>query len=741
MLTITDYKNWATHGQPVGAALNHDATALEAAPNQAGFFARMFNTKSAQAVRNSRSAVMKDFTRALGARYGVTIAQQAITAAGLSQTSELRGLNILSAITAAKQLRAQMLQAPVSSNLRLGNTDVSQNHVGVFLEDKNNVVTKFLKMRAVAVQLLGEFPLCPEDYGKFHDRATALVERLVKLRCKADVHDNIPEGIPPQDFKDGLDSLIKAIYTKDAKSSDFLSGLPLSEGNIQDYKDIWRDSAINAMVALRQAAAARNNANAVSSIDRAIAQLRENPNVINDFNENTPLSKEVARDHVKPFVVNLVKRQLAHDHVRGFKVDAADVLKKIKIGYRTALNQRPWEVVSKTISASVGNRPVELKSTIAPAGRLGHSAGSPRGPIAEGYPDDVNGYMCHTADTNHAVNLAVSSLAVGEPGGAQKLAFSGVRHGVHCAWEIRSDAARAEANKNRAREAVIAAFIAKFDVAGTAEQLPQADENGTTTVNLSMTSVSLLTPDMFRRAFNLSSGSNESRMLSEQNAAWDAIAQEGVDFEYNGRQIHIQPQILKFNFGVNTGAVNWPGFVKFFIGGWDVSDNMNGVAFGALRQEAETFIQNHPEAPRTPAVSTLLEQCRRALEAKAERTDSHDAYKLAARIAVLSQLIGNVPCWNCKSGKDRTGEMDVECKFLSTLIARCEQIPEPGARLTEAQKGLFRSIALEGGNFDIQKMNTGLAGFKTGGVSSIPERLGGKEYRDVHRGGSDHVNV
>ena len=51
------------------------------------------------------------------------------------------------------------------------------------------------------------------------------------------------------------------------------------------------------------------------------------------------------------------------------------------------------------------------------------------------------------------------------------------------------------------------------------------------------------------------------------------------------------------------------------------------------------------------------------------------------------------------------------------------------------------AIALEGGNFEVQKMNTAIAGFKTGSVNSVTERLGGSEYREFHRGGSDHVNV
>ena len=257
-----------------------------------------------------------------------------------------------------------------------------------------------------------------------------------------------------------------------------------------------------------------------------------------------------------------------------------------------------------------------------------------------------------------------------------------------------------------------------------------------------MTSVSLLTPDWGRNFFTKNSSSNERRMLVEQNEAWDDVAQNGVEFEYNGQHIRIQPQILKFNFGVNAGAVSWPWLLRMSVaGGWDFSSTMNATAFAGLREQAEAFIQANPQTKEATAAQTLLDQCRQIFTAQGERKDAHDAYKFAARVAVLSHLVGNVPCWNCKSGKDRTGQMDVECKFLSTLIARGETIPEPGARLTEAQKGLFCSIALEGGNFEIQKMNTGLAGFKTGGVDSIVERLGGKEYRDFHRGGSDFVKV
>ena len=292
---------------------------------------------------------------------------------------------------------------------------------------------------------------------------------------------------------------------------------------------------------------------------------------------------------------------------------------------------------------------------------------------------------------------------------------------------------RAAANVNRAKETVIAAFLA--DPANA-----QRVQNGE--INILMTSVSLLTPDSTRHTFQKGGVSDECQMLMEQKAAWDAVARDGVTFRHNGQDITIRPQIFTFNLGVNAGAVKYSGIAPDFAGGWTRSAEMNRAAHQALLPHVRAFVSDTsiPTAKRE-AVKTLFNQCATILSAGGERKDGHDAYKVAARYAVLTHLMGGTPCWNCKSGKDRTGQMDVECKFLAALIARGEDIPEPGAKLTKAQQGLFRAIAFEGGNFEMQKANTGFAGFKTGGVSSIPERLGGKEYRQFHKGGADFVAV
>lgn len=494
---------------------------------------------------------------------------------------------------------------------------------------------------------------------------------------------------------------------------------------------------------LASEALAKGENDAAIAISHAITDLGSDVNVRRQFNDSiVRFSHDASKNYVAPFVINLINEKFAAENIRKFKISKADLIKKIDAGFQKNLNERPWLTVDKSILTTLGKRPVSLKSTIAPAEQLGHANEADRGPIAARYPRSVHGYMCDSSTADHAVNLSVSSIAVGDPDGEHRTAFTGVRHGVHSAWGIRNANERAAANVHRAEEAVIAAFLAKFDAPGNQQDLPAQGEDGKTTVGLNITSVSLLTPGTARHFYAKGSDKDERRMLLDQSAAWESVEQNGVEFQFKGRTVKIRPRILKFNFGVNEGAINKTfRLTPNMFGGWDISKKMNSTAISALGEEVNAFLQSDADQRTKDVALTLFNQSQQVLDDRAERKDNHDAFKVAARVAVLSNLIGKVPCWNCKSGKDRTGQMDVECKFLATLIARGEQIPEPGKRLSKEHQTLLRSIALEGGNFEIQKMNTAIAGFKTGSINSVTERLGGSAYRQFHRGGSDHVNV
>ena len=707
-LSINQYSTWATQNMGSEVALSKGAPGLDRASNQVGALARFFGTQSAQ---NVRKEVMADFTRALSSRYGVSLAHQALAEAGLTPTSKLDGKTIKAVIKLATDIRAAEVDSLMEKDIRLLNRTITPDDV----KDYSKMAMKsYLSVRCLVIDTLGEMPLDVASYNQFCERCDALITKLKPLTDAL-----LPTNDPTeQALREDATALVRALDNKMDELEALLEGKPLSDENVQNFKNVWALGFGKALVEI-----AKNSSPALQEAMQDVVDGYQGD--LDAFYESLPVVKDFDKMLAKKFIEDL-KQHIPAKSIT-FKEDF--LAKQISIGYRQALNEGDWAPISKTFTASVGGIPVSIKSDIVPGASIGAPSADAKGPIGRTYDPGVNGYMCHSAGTKHAVNLAVSSITLD---GADQPAFRGIRHGVHCAWEISSPSERAAANVKRAEEAVIAAFLA--DPANE-----RKIENGE--IKLNMVSVSLLTPDIARHV-KPGRSSDERLMLREQKAAWDAVSQNGVTFQHNGRTITIRPTVYTFNFGVNAGAVKYSSVAPNLAGGWGMSDDMNMRAHRQMRPLVEAFVNDTSiPADKRKAVLTLFNQCMPVLRKGGERSDDHDAYKVAARFAVLTHLMGWTPCWNCKSGKDRTGQMDVECKFLATLVARGEDIPEPGAKLTKEQTALFRAIAFEAGNFEMQQYNTGIGGYKTSGVSSIPERLGGQEYREFHKGGSSSVGV
>ena len=414
--------------------------------------------------------------------------------------------------------------------------------------------------------------------------------------------------------------------------------------------------------------------------------------------------------------------------------------------WRHILNKEPWNAIEKEMVFTVNGAAKTGKSSIAPAKQIPGFAAN------HTYPDGVNGYMCHSFDTEHAVNLAGSSFSVN----GQKV-FGGVRHGVNAAVGIKNKSNRTEANHTRAKEIVTAAVLTNDTVLDQIAHLPQGS-NGP--VEILITSTSLLTPDAFRGGKD-----GEREMLREQTEAWnyinqrfgqgsgDSLTVRVPDGNGGMREVQVKPKVVAFNFGVNWGALRWYSPVT---GGWGKSDEINDIGLRDLRTVVESRLAAlgrqllQAEGPaeaalakKVAAIRKLMDQIETIYRDKSYQKDGNDAYKMVARINVLSYLLGGTPAWNCKSGKDRTGQLDVESKFLATLIELhgADGIPAPGADLTDEQRSLFQKLTLEGGNHEMQVHNTGLAGFKVKDLDSVVNRLGGEEYKNAHGGASGYVKV
>jgi phosphatidylinositol-4,5-bisphosphate 4-phosphatase len=151
------------------------------------------------------------------------------------------------------------------------------------------------------------------------------------------------------------------------------------------------------------------------------------------------------------------------------------------------------------------------------------------------------------------------------------------------------------------------------------------------------------------------------------------------------------------------------------------------------------YLKNNPV--NGPKVLELSQQLRKIFTDKSHHHDGGEPYKAAQRIARLAYEIGAVPCWNCKSGKDRTGMMDAEIKREVISQHQGKPSSKPGSPHSKGDQELFQEVLAKGGNAEIQVYNTGVAGNKVIKFLPIPgmnlsydERIGNSKILNDTQG-------
>lgn len=424
------------------------------------------------------------------------------------------------------------------------------------------------------------------------------------------------------------------------------------------------------------------------------------------------------------------------------ELSAGKLAREIKDAHIRVLNEQGWDIIRRDLQyLGRGGTGVTATSTITPARHIGAVGGQP-GPIGRDMArHGINGVSCEDrGQPDHALNLARTEIAAGG-----RTLFRGLRHGINSAYSIKDPAARKQANATRAREIFTAALQSSPNLADVQRRLA-ADPGAV--IPLPLLSTSLVTPDVPREIF----GTSEKTYLAEQCASWtDACGPDGtctvnvVLPDGLERAVRVRPQVLTFNFGVNTGA---QGGLKGLIGGWGTSDHYNREAMRQLFGD-DMFgglVKTYLDRPDISAqdkrnVRALRYEIHALWAAEGYRISGADPYRLPARLAMLGHIMGMMPLFNCKSGKDRTGQMDVACKTLALQMHEngglLPPFNEPRSRMDQQ---IFQQVAINGGNLEMQRLNTGLAGFKTKGVSGL-DALFTDEAREIHRGLSSYVKA
>ncbi|PXX54013.1 phosphatidylinositol-4,5-bisphosphate 4-phosphatase [Pseudomonas sp. LAMO17WK12:I10] len=474
---------------------------------------------------------------------------------------------------------------------------------------------------------------------------------------------------------------------------------------------------------------------------QAFVGLKEDPGVLLDLSRQlqdsrfkgdraaTKAELRAAR-HLEKDLIGLIANRL-----RELGMASKDAMREAKTAFHNAdtevLNARAWN----TVKTDFEYKEKHYACTMVPAAqmKLGKEDIFPVPYREQGVCSSS------TREIAHVPNLWTSEIRASGPGGADKILFKGVRHGILSPFGLeKGSVARHEGSLNRAREVVTAALFAQ-------PELLESALDGAR-VPLRLVSTSLVTGGKWR----------EGDILDDQVRAWRELCLErpvvlslkGPDGEL--REVKIDLEVAAFNFGVNELSLK----LKL---GQAQSDAYNVTALHQLlgnnlsvSAEPEGWVKDYLE--RTPApenkqlVLDLSRRLKQIWAAKAHNHDGGDPYKGALCVMLLANAIDVTPCSNCKSGKDRTGMLDAELKRAVVTLHEGKGLGALGGRLAEDEQLLLQQTLLHGGNEEVQRKNTGAPGNKVMRTPPLVtlssfERVGNQHVCDQTQGLSQMVEA
>lgn len=609
-------------------------------------------------------------------------------------------------------------------------------HIGVSPED-------FVSFAGSTVRLMEENCFGREAFEDASERLGGLMQDLADMEAKLAAYKADHAGADVSRLENCLKDAHAQLLEKQTALVEQRNNNPFIADNVRGaFRLMYAayEKVVGSLLSKPSVQADPSAQNSLSSLLLRIAAEKDSPSVLRGMRGTDMVSDDLVAG------LNKLPEAFVKELRQIFPEEQAAVFKEmLKSAHIQVLNQQDWNVIQRNIQfMGQGGRSVSALSVITPAVHIGNigSHMTALGITDQGTQGTVpiQGVTCEDrGQAQHALNLAATEVSVGGT-----TLFQGIRHGINSAYTIKNDTERLQANAVRAREIFTAALNSSPHFLQQARQAGPDD-----VIDLPMLSASLVTPDFVREIGSAS----ERTYLREQCDSWkNACESDGTCKteialpDGSVKTVTVRPRVLTFNFGVNSGG---QGFLGTALRSWNVSDAYNKEALeGLFGSDGKSgfvgqYLSSHPNLSETEKnqITVLRSQIMELFESKAYRAKGEDPYRLPARLAMLGWLTGMMPLFNCKSGKDRTGQMDVACKTLALqMYADNGRIPPLHVPRTTRDEQIFHQTAINGGNLELQRLNTGLAGFKTNGVAGL-DALFGREALKIHRGFSHYVKV
>jgi hypothetical protein len=458
---------------------------------------------------------------------------------------------------------------------------------------------------------------------------------------------------------------------------------------------------------------------------------REQTALVQTGIECDSLPESTRHVHIRTALASLIHGRLRRIGIQTENVSIVALDKQIFEQYINVLQSRKWDNI-ETVNTLKFPDPVQgmctltFKTTMTPTKNMDAV-------LAQSYEnDEINGVCSYSiCEGRHAVNLWRTEFRAEPIANKPGLRiFAGLRHGVHDAYGIDEPTRREAANDARVKEFLHAALLDHLK----RHELQIQEIHTNKTLEIDIVSVNLLT-----------TFGKEMKMIEQQQAAFSRAS--GVettltvaDERGQAKEIKIKPRIIMFSTPVDYLAL---GRVAELIGVWRKADSINQMAIkrligsgskkepiggvvaayiSKLNSELAMLDKNDPDTLTTAfavsekirLITELTTEIRNIFSMNLHHRIGNEPYKLPTRLLALANEAGLTPAYNCKSGKDRTGQLNVEIRDLyAHLNATDGQLREVNTRREGFAQENFQQLFLAGGDREIQVLNTGAAGSKS----------------------------